>query len=202
LGYDTIYSEINEYYFISDEGSRILMYYSRIHEDEEIKLPTLYADSNSTIPLSNCHFIEGMSDGFSYMYCDIAKEELDYFQEFTWEEDERDEIDLSYYLICGLLDYTFAYIYRLNKTQYPVFTITDFQFEKVEEISNKTIFTLMADIDGNQDVDKKGENNFINFVNIENNGENETYNMLCNLDESFNITCELFIKDPTKYDNV
>ena len=99
LGYDTIYSEINEYYFISDEGSRILMYYSRIHEDEEIKLPTLYADSNSTIPLSNCHFIEGMSDGFSYMYCDIAKEELDYFQEFTWEEDERDEIDLSYYFI-------------------------------------------------------------------------------------------------------
>ena len=64
-----------EYYFISDEGSRILMYYFRNREDEEMILPALYAESESTIPLSNCHIIKSFSDDYSYMYCDITKEE-------------------------------------------------------------------------------------------------------------------------------
>ena len=202
LGYDEIFSEIYEYYFISDEGSRILMYYYPNREDEEKILPTIYADFDLVNPLSNCHIIKGMSDGFSYVYCDITKEELNYFQDFSWEEKDRDDIDLAYPILCDEIYFTSAYIYRLNKTQYPVFTINDFQFEKVEEISNETTFTLFADIDGNQNVDKKGENYFINFVNIENDGENQTYTMLCKLDESFNITCDLSIKDPTKYGNV
>jgi hypothetical protein len=202
LGYDEIFSEIYEYYFISDEGSRILMYYYPNREDEEKILPTIYADFDLVNPLSNCHIIKGMSDDFSYVYCDITREELNYFQDFSWEEKDRDDIDLAYPILCDEIYITSAYIYRLNKTQYPVFTINDFQFEKVEEISNETTFTLFADIDGNQNVDKKGENNFINFVNIENDGKNQTYTMLCKLDESFNITCYLSIKEPTKYDNV
>ena len=202
LGYDEIYSEIYEYYFISDEGSRILMYYFRNREDEEMILPALYAESESTIPLSNCHIIKSFSDDYSYMYCDITKEELDYFQAFSWNEDDRKDYDLTYYVMCGEKAKAYAYIYRLNKTEYPVFTITDFQFEKVEEITKTTIFTLTADIDGNQDVDKKGENYFVNFVNIENNGKNQTYIMICTLDESFNITCILSIRVSTKYDNV
>ena len=202
LGLDEIYSEINEYYFISDEGSRILMHYYPNREDEEKILPTIYADWDLENPLSNCNFIKDIYDGFSYVYCDITKEELNYFQDFSWEEEDRYDIELAYSILCDNIYYTYTFIYKLNKTQYPVFTITDFQFEKVEEISNETTFSLFADIDGNQDVDKKGENNFINFVNIENDGENQTYTMFCKLDESFNITCELNIKDATKYDNV
>ena len=136
------------------------------------------------------------------MYCDINKEELNYFEEFSW--DKRSDLELDFKILCDFFEHTNVIVYRLNKDLYPVFTIRDIQFEKVELISKSTPITLIADIDGNQDVENKGKNYFINFVNIESQGENKTKDMNCTLDESFNITCNLNLEilEEIKYDNV
>lgn len=130
LGLDELYTEFYEYYFISDKGSRILMAYYPNREIEEKKLPTIYADWDLKHTLSNCHFIKSFSDDYSYAYCDITKEELNYFEEFSL--DNREDMDLVTKILCNYDYYTDVIIYRLNKTQYPVLTITDYQFDKVE----------------------------------------------------------------------
>ena len=196
LGYNSINAPISEYYFVSDEGSRILMSFRPNRYDEEIKFPTIYVGKNLNKSLSNCNIIEG----FPYAYCDISKEELNYFDEFSWDNRTDSDFDLHYFVLCNYLDYTDVIVYRLNKDLYPVFTIRDFQFEKVDLISNSTQFTLIADIDGNRN--NTGYNSFINVINIESKGENKTNDMVCILDESFNIKCKLDIEEEINYDNV
>ena len=207
FGYNSIYTEISEYYFISGEGSRILMAFSPSRTNEEIKLTNIYANSENDKPLKNCHIIEG----HPYMYCDITKEELDYFEYYT-KKNETDK-DIVYDVLCGYKSHTDAVVYRLDKDKFPVFKIKDFQLEKVEEISNVTEFNLIADVEGNYELYTEGTNTFINSINIEIKGEtetkNETYTLYCYVDSNskkennFILKCnDLKIENSTKYENV
>ena len=53
LGYDYISAPYSEYYFVSDEGSRILMSFEPNRYDEKIILPTMYVGYDLNKPLSN-----------------------------------------------------------------------------------------------------------------------------------------------------
>ena len=172
--------------------------------NEETIIPNIYADWNVNKTLSNCQPIEG----FSYMYCDITKEELDYFEEFSWDGNRTDK-DLTYDILCGDKDITNVVIYRLNKEKFPVLRVKEFKFERVDEISNSTWFTLVADIEGNKEACKEGTNYFINNINIESEGENTTFTMYCLIrntsikENTANIKCGYLEIDYTiKYDNV
>ena len=203
-GYNYIYTLITEYYFVSEEGSRILMNFVPNNPNEETIIPNIYADWNVNKTLSNCQPIEG----FSYMYCDITKEELNYFEEFSWDGNRTDK-DLIYDILCGDKDITNVVIYRLNKEKYPVLRVKDFKFERVDEISNSTWFTLVADVEGNKEACKEGTNYFINNINIETEGENKTFTIYCLIkntsitENAANIKCGYLEIDYTiKYDNV
>ena len=203
-GYNYIYTLITEYYFVSEEGSRILMNFVPNNPNEEIIIPNIYADWNVSKKLSNCQPIEG----FFYMYCDITKEELDYFEEFSWDGNRTDK-DLTYDILCGDKDITNVVIYRLNKEKFPVLRVKEFKFERVDEISNSTWFTLVADIEGNKEACKEGTNFFINNIFIESEGENTTFTMYCLIrntsikENTANIKCGYLEIDYTiKYDNV
>ena len=73
-GYDIVEPFYVEY-FISEEGNRIMFIYEAA--DESI-LPPIYPNERNSNALSNCSTLNNIR-GFNFIYCDIAKEELQYF---------------------------------------------------------------------------------------------------------------------------
>ena len=97
------------YYFISEEGSGIILYYES-ENDLGGLVSKIYPNENNEIALSNCTIIpEKTKKNYTYIYCRIKQEEINYFENY-------DELPLTYDLLCEIKEPMNAFVYKLDKT--------------------------------------------------------------------------------------
>ena len=198
-GFDTIdFYNIN-LYFISEEGSRMTFYYE---SDDESLLPPIYANKGSSTPLSDCHRINGLP----LVYCEIKKNELSYFKYYN----QQPRTPMVHNILCGYKQ-PFIYAYLLNKNDGISLRIKNFTIPEEDlTINYNTKLTVVAEYDGDISLFNNDENLFINFVNVDYNNKNITYEILCNIDKKYisgknlNMVCVFMIdKSLTiKYDDI
>jgi len=93
--YDTllnIYIGIVNYY-ISEEGSGILITYLPFSEDQANFIPNIYSNNDTKKLIKNCEAIKLV--GSDYIFCNIRNDEIDYFNKGT------QNLSLVYDILCG-----------------------------------------------------------------------------------------------------
>lgn len=87
-----------------------------------------------------------------------------------------------------------AFVYKLDKTQFPVFRVKYFVFSEEKCIEDECKFIIVANIEGSISVFYEG-NGFLSLVNINN---NETNPLFCNISrpskiqDNYKISCNLY----------
>lgn len=198
---EQIFLEYISPFYISEEGSRIAFVYLT---DDVSALPPIYPNEDINTPLSNCKTITITLEDqeVNLIYCDIKKEELQYFN-YPSSIDKP----IVYDVLCGYKN-PFSYVFLLDKKNYASFNIIEFKLPESKILSYKSILTFVAEIDGNLEGYKDSNNHFISFVNIERNNTNTTGDILCAL-EKYNTTvtqlelqCILSLDQPMEFDNL
>ena len=206
-GYDSIsaiYTK-NQYYYISEEGSRILLSYSTQGLDDS-ELPPIYANINNLIALSDCQkFTLSEEINLDLIYCDIKQKEVSYFEDLSTQSDSP----MVYNLLCGYVTSTSTIAYKLDKTKYPVFRVKNLYLPNKKEITSDDLLIANVNVEGSVS-QFKDESMFIIYTNIEQSNKNSTYMTLCLtgvpsvITNNFNLSCNLNIAQKTslKYDNI
>jgi len=195
------------YLYVSEEGSKVLFLYSPEEGDDSV-LPQIYANKNAvTKPLSDCHKapLPPYNEYFSYIYCDIKADEVDYFK----DNDHQDDSPMVYDILCGFKEDTETIAYKLDKTKYPVFRVKKLIYPETHNVTEDDTFTLVVDIEGSV-AGYKQEQMFLFLTNIEKNQTNTSLEILCStgipeeIGNDLNITCSLNIprKKTLLYDNI
>ena len=208
-GYQHIYSnqELNKIFFVSEEGSKAILFFQQDEVGKDY-LPPIYANYKSSTPLSDCKklIIQEESQNFNLIICTLKKEEINYFDEYN----ERNHNSMVYDILCGKKQSAENYVYKLDKTKYPVFRINKIYLEKSGEASPEKKFNIEATVEGNIPGDFKKQD-FIGFSILEYNKVNITYQVNCVIDKldigikEFNITCAIQVWNEErvqKYDNL
>ena len=193
----------NQYYYVSEEGSRIIFDYEPLGVDDGTISP-IFPNINIDKALSECNRIQ--FGGLTLIYCDIKNEEIDYFEDLSQQSEDS---DLVYYIDCGTKISTSTYVYKLDKTKYPVFKIKSFIIPNISQITDEDVLILVSEVEGSFSYFKE-EEMFVTFTNIENRGYNTTYLMLClaevpeNITDEYNISCylNLDVGESPKFDNI
>jgi hypothetical protein len=162
-------------FYVSEEGSKILFYYETESEDQSI-LPNVYGP-NSEKPLSDCKRIQfnKIGVGANIVYCNIKKDELDYFDDDKLVSDSPTVYDIW----CGYKESTGTIVYKLDKAKYPVFRLKKLYLPKTKNLTEYDIFNAFVDIEGNPEGYNK-ENMFAIYTNVEKDNKNRTYFTVCN----------------------
>ena len=180
-GADYIDSINNENYYISEEGSGILLLYSPYAK--EIQISRIYPNKNSSTALSNCKFIPvNFKEDYYLIYCQIKEYEIIYFE-------NNANMPLSYDALCGNKEPMNAFVHKLDKTKHPVFRVEYLVLPDELFIKYKSELIIVANIEGNISEIKDDENVFVSLINIKKNKENYIDYLYC------------YIKNPLKKQN-
>ena len=195
-GYDVLVPLISQkssqIFYVSEEGSKIIFYYSNATEDDST-IPPIYGPKSEKA-LSDCHKIQLEGEqGTKAIYCNIKKNELNYFY-----DKESSYTPLVYDVLCGYKYTTYNIVYKLNKIYYPVYRFKKIYLPETKKITDpeKDNFTAIIDIEGNPKGSTKN-NMFIVITYIEKDNKNKTYLTLCPMSDyqkpirDTNITCQL-----------
>ena len=102
-------------YYISEEGSGIILYYES--EDDLGLVSKIYPNENIEASLSNCTIIpQKIEANYTYIYCRLKEEEINYFQ-------NNEDLPLTYDIFCGIKEPMNVLVHKLDKKKYPVFKI-------------------------------------------------------------------------------
>ena len=166
----------SQYFFISEEGSRILFSFSPIGISKDILSP-IYPNYNVNTPLSDCHIVQINLNGenLEWVYCNIKKDEIDYFDDFS----EQSDSPLLYNIFCGYKEITGTIANKLDKSKFPVFKIKSLILPKEKQLTESTEINIISSMEGSITHFKAEDEMFIIFSNIEKNGVNKTYELLC-----------------------
>ena len=197
-GYDTI-SPFYYIYFISEEGNRIMFRYKTT--DESI-LPPIYPNEENSNALSNCNTLNNIK-GVNFIYCDITKEELQYFN-----YPQSTYLPLVFDILCEYKQ-PILYVCLFDKQKYASFKIIQFKI-KSKIIIDSTELDLVSKIEGNLDNYKNSNNSFISFINVEKNNINSTEIILCYIGQykttvtQTELKCNVVVSEGEKirYDNL
>ena len=129
----------SQLFFVSEEGSQIIFKYEQF-ENNNI-LNQIYSDINNNKNLRNCNVYDFREDKF--IYCKINKDELDYF-EYNNKANDNPVVFISY---CGKVS-SKTIVYRLNKTEYPVFRIKRAYMDDTDKIGKDTEIKVVANVEG------------------------------------------------------
>lgn len=192
----------NNYYFVSEEGSRITFIFEAAGIDH--RMTNIIPNKNHIKPLSDC----GMSpfntnNGQKIIsYCDIDKEELNYFDDYSKETENS--IFMQQY--CGVYLPQNIIIYKLDKSKYPVFRIKHFFASYNYKSFISTL--LLADVEGSISGFGENKNSFLIFVQIETNYHNYSNIITCytgnpeKIGENYAITCSLEFTTEEQINNI
>ena len=209
-GYDFIFNGFSgkPNIFVSGEGSKIILLFDEIDADKDY-LPHIYANIHAPTPLSDCKrkILPNDEEGNHYLVvCDLKEEEIAYFDDFS----EENKNDIVYDYLCGGKDITDLFVYKFNKTKYPVFKVKKAYLKDSDKIKNETRLLLETVNIGVISEDFVPEY-FLGYAFIENDKGNQTYHILCHTgtprqaDSEYNMTCSISInkeKGPKDYKNV
>ena len=161
-----------QYFYVSEKGSKLIIHNDPDYEIDE-KVPNIFPSNQSKEHLSNCKKEKYYSRGglYNLIICELTENEI-----LKFNKDTKVEIDYNYY--CGYIDSTYTYVYKLDKTKYPVFRVKSAFLERVQIINYYTQFYLIADIEGSLSGFNKGQM-FAGFANIEYDNRNITHIIVC-----------------------
>ena len=166
-GADYIDPFYGEDYYVSEEGSRIFLYYEALSEEDNEFVSQIYPNKKSTTPLSNCKSIE--KEDYSIIHCSLTSKEINYFDS---------SLPLAYTVLCGSKEPTSAYIHRLDKTKYPLYRVKSLVLPDENLLQKYSEFIMIADIEGNvSGINKENNNTFGAIVEIKN-GNNKRIEFL------------------------
>ena len=129
----------SQIFFVSEEGSQIVFKYDHYENDNIIN--QIYSDINNNKNFRNCYIYDFKDDKF--IYCKINSDELDYF-EYNNNANDKPVVFLSY---CGKIS-SKTIVYRLNKTESPVFRIKRAYMDDIDKISRETEIKVVVNIEG------------------------------------------------------
>ena len=209
-GYDFIYNGLDgaPNTFVSGNGSKIILSFHEKDVDKDY-LPQIYANINAPKPLSDCKrkILPNDEEGNVYIVvCELKEEEIAYFDDYSQENKN----DIVYDYLCGGKDITDLYVYKFNKTKYPVFKVKNAYLKDSDKIKNETRLLLETVNIGVISEDFVPEY-FLGYAFIENDKGNQTYHISCHTgtpkqaDSEYNMTCSISInkeKGPKDYKNV
>ena len=171
--YDYIFSNI---LYISQEGSKIFLFYTNFGGDDRFIAP-IYANQNSTNSLSNCNNVTFFD--FDFVYCDLKQNELNYFDDMNI----LNKSPLVYDVLCGFKEDFGTFVYKLDITKYPVFKIKTFILPQDKILTEKRIITGIADIEGSISGYHATQNIFFLYTHIEIENHNYTSLIQCILNK-------------------
>ena len=162
-----------QYFFISEEGDRIAFYYESENLNQ-VDFSPIYPSVNDERALSNCHKVNFNLNGedTNLIYCDITKDEIDYFDYYN-----NDDGELVYNYLCGLKVTTYTMVYKLNKDVSPLFRIQNLIIPGKSIITKYDKFILVSTVEGKSSFNEA--ETFDVLINIEKNGYNNTYLLEC-----------------------
>ena len=178
-GFDELYPIFTNYLYVSQEGSKIvLLYYTdNLEIDDELIIPQIYANDNSSLPLRDCDYLE--FEDIYFIYCDIKKDEIDYFEEMSTKNDNP----LAYSILCGYKEPIDVVAYKLDTSKYPIIKLKNMILPEGDTISSKSILTGVADIEGSLSGYNQKQNIFYDLADIDVYGMNLTALIYCEFDQ-------------------
>ena len=196
-----------QYLFISEKGSKIFFYYMKYGEEGE-KLNPIYPNSKTDKTLSDCHKIQINLEGEDneFIYCNIKEEEINYFEDFSSESDSPVLFDIE----CGYKENSYTIVNKLDKTKFPVFKIYELILPNKKRITESDELLLTSKVEGSISYFKNQDEMFVGFTNIEKNGVNSTFMLLCttgiptSIGKEYNISCFINIEKgkSLEYDDI
>ena len=186
-GIDYIDSIFSSDLYISEKGSKILLYFEAGSEDERF-ISNIYPNINSKQSLSDCVDLELYRIGlyFSLILCDIKNNELEYFKSSSNNQ------SLVYDIFCGEKEEMLTKVHILDKEKYPVFIIKKMVYPK--NLDSKSTIVVTAKIEGSISHFKKG-NYFGVYSIIQSNNKNYFRLIVCyipmpsKVENNFEINC-------------
>jgi interferon gamma-inducible protein 30 len=169
-GIEELYYVFSPYLFVSEENSKILLYYASMR-DYEKEISPIYATADSKKPLSDCKII--VLFDIEFAYCDIKANEVDDFNDMSLSYD----MPLANSILCGYKEENEVIVYKLDKTKYPVFKIKRVILPREDTISSNTKLTVVADIEGSLSDYDADQSYFLGISEID--------------ISDFNLTCEI-----------
>ena len=149
-----------------------MLYYES--NDDLGLISKIYPNENIESALSNCTIIpEKPGDNYSCIYWRLKQEEINYFE-------GNEDLPLLYDIFCGVKEPMNVYVYKLDKTKYPVFKVKYFVSPKEKCLKDECVFILVSDIEGSISEFREG-NSFYSLVNINNNDTNATDFLYCEI---------------------
>jgi len=174
-------------YYISEEGSGILLYYEP--NDDFGLVSNIYPNENVESSLSNCTIIPlKINANYTCIYCKLKKEEINYFE-------NNEDWPLTYDIFCGVKEPTDAYAYILDKTKYPVFKVKYF----VKPKRNDDRFIIVTNIEGSISEFSEG-NTFNIIINTNNDKEGLFLNCEIPLPSKIQDNFEIFCRNPDGFE--
>ena len=201
--FSALYYSVFKYNYISETSNRIFFLYEPVGIDPTI--PPIYANIYTDNPLKNCVRTQYLIDGRYVAYCDIDKDEYNYFENCDKSNNTHRMITEA---LCGVTYYRNMITCKIDKNSYPIFKIKNFQIlnEEEEDFGIKIRRTsLNVEIEGNVENFSGMFNSFLIIVLLEVNNQNITNYMDCEtgepkkLDDNFNLECQIY--ENAKVDN-
>ena len=179
-------------YYISEKGSGILLCYYTENDDYRL-VSNIYPNENIETALSNCTIIsEKIEENYTYIYCRIKQEEIKYFA-------DNPDLPLTYDLLCGAKEPTFAFVNKLDKSKYPVFKVKYFILPEEDCIRDECKFIIVANIEGSISEFTEG-NEFLSIININSNGNTTSEYIKCEIplpskiQDNYELSCEILFE--------
>ena len=191
-GADYIDPLYGEDYYVSEEGSKIFLYFEAISDEDDDFVSLIYPNKKSTTPLSNCKAIN-ISDAEVQLivYCDLTKSEIDYFDS---------SLPLAYSVLCGSKEQTSAIIHKLDKSNYPLYRVKRLVIPDEQYLQQYSEFIMIADIEGSvSGVDNNNYNTFGAIIDIKNGEESNIKFLHCETPGSsskktnIELTCSILL---------
>lgn len=166
----------NNYYFVSKKGSRISFIFNPAGVDKS--LPPIYANNKNSNALSNCKVssVYLNEEQTQYIaYCDISDKELNYFDDYS-----KNENKMLYNVLCGQSSTMNLSVYKLDTKLYPSIYVKYFLISEIDWSPYNTV-SLLTNIDGSVEGCKDDEVLFTVVVKVEKDNKNYTEGIQCSL---------------------
>ena len=189
--YDSIVKAFVNDLYISGEKSFIVLRTYNYSQDNRL-ISNIYLNINSKEPL-NCKSLDFMYYNYTYIYCNFTDKHINELNE------KNNNLSLVYNVLCGKKKNMSVFVYKLDKSKFPVFIIKKITIQDKYLMYGSKI-TLIANIEGSVS-QYKGNNSFGAFINIKAKNISSVEFLHCDIPNSLKIEKNVEINCFTYYNN-
>ena len=171
--YDTllnVYTGIINYY-ISEEGSGILISSLPFSENHPNFISNIYTNNDTKKLIKNCEAIK--FDEYDYIYCTISNDEISSFNQ------GNQNFSLVYDILCGKKVEIPLYVHQLDKSKYPVLRVNQLILPEENYLDENSAFSLMVDIEGSISGFTATKSYFVLFIEVKYKNKINQLELIC-----------------------